>query len=76
MKALKIVLVASIASVAVFAFQTQAQSNLDHSKMSGMKMEKSTAGAEMTDGEVRKIDKEQGKITLKHVRSRTSTCLA
>lgn len=37
------------------------QENMDHSKM-GMTQEASM----MTDGEVRKIDKEAGKLTLKH----------
>lgn len=37
-----------------------AQTNMDHSKM-GM-----AATPGMTDGEIRKIDKETGKITIKH----------
>ena len=43
-----------------------AQSNVDHGKMDGVKTAQTTAAAEMTDGEVRKIDKEAGKVTLKH----------
>ncbi|MEK7346956.1 MAG: copper-binding protein [Pseudomonadota bacterium] len=37
-----------------------AQTNVDHGKMT------LSATPEMTDGEVRKIDKESGKITIKH----------
>ena len=66
MKALKTVLVASIATAAIFAVHAQAQSSMDHSKMDGMKMEKTAGSADTAEGEVRKIDKDQGKITLKH----------
>ena len=56
--------------VAPFAATAYAQSTMDHSKMdgkhmAGMKMENMAAG-QMTDGEVRKIDKDSQKITLKH----------
>lgn len=49
-----------------------AQSQADHSKMKGMDMSAQSSpktaesAASMTEGEVRKVDKEQGKITLKH----------
>ena len=43
-----------------------AQSGMDHSKMHGTKTAQTTAASEMTDGEVRKIDMESGKVTLKH----------
>jgi len=42
-----------------------AQAAMDHSKMGDMKMAGAGAG-EMSDAEVRKVDKEQGKVTLKH----------
>lgn len=44
-----------------------AQMTMDHSKM-GMDKDKMpmTAAPGMTDGEIRKIDKEQGKVTIKH----------
>lgn len=42
-----------------------AQMNMDHGNMAGMKMN-AQAGATMTDGEVRKIDKDAQKITIKH----------
>ncbi|MBA4177698.1 MAG: copper-binding protein [Leptothrix sp. (in: Bacteria)] len=40
-----------------------AQAPMDHSNMPGMK---AGDAEEMSDAEVRKIDKEQGKVTLKH----------
>ena len=43
-----------------------AQSNMDHGKMDGVKTAQTPTGPEMTDGEVRKIDMEGGKLTLKH----------
>ena len=49
-----------------------AQSQAEHSKMKGMDMSAQSSpktaesAASMTEGEVRKVDKEQGKITLKH----------
>ena len=46
---------AAVATHPVFA-----QMNMDHAKM-GM-----AAAPDMTDGEVRKIDKDAGKITIKH----------
>lgn len=57
---------------APFAIAAQAQT-VDHGNMSGMKMDpRSTmkadqpAASEMTDGEVRKVDKDSQRITLKH----------
>ncbi|MDP2017694.1 copper-binding protein [Hydrogenophaga sp.] len=46
---------------------SMAQTTMDHSKM-GMDQGKMgmAAAPGMTDGEVRKIDKENGKITIKH----------
>ena len=49
---------ASLTSVAAFA-----QAGMDHSKMGDMKMDRSK---DMTDGEVRKVDKDAGKLTIKH----------
>ena len=49
-----------------------AQSQVDHSKMKGMDKSAQSSpkadpgAAAVTEGEVRKVDKEQGKITLKH----------
>ncbi len=52
----------SLGSVSVFA-----QAGMDHSKMGGMKMEVSQdLSKDMTDGEVRKVDKKAGKVTIKH----------
>lgn len=60
---MKLRLVLSATALAFTAFAANpvfAQMNMDHSKM-GM------AGMpSMTDGEVRKIDKDAGKITIKH----------
>lgn len=51
---------AFIAAAMAFGGAANAQMNMDHGKM-GM-----AATPGMTDGEVRKIDKENGKITIKH----------
>ena len=53
-----------VAVAASFAGAADAQM-MGHGNMPGMKMD-SVADAAMTDGEVRKIDKENLKITLKH----------
>jgi Cu(I)/Ag(I) efflux system periplasmic protein CusF len=63
-----LVLALAFAATAPFAVSAYAQA-MDHSKMgdmnmSGMKMDNMPAS--MTEGEVRKIDKEAKKITLKH----------
>lgn len=61
MKTFKPLLVAlAFGASAPFAISAHAQA-MDHSKMGGMNMP-----ASMTEGEVRKIDKEAKKITLKH----------
>ena len=52
----------SLGSVAVFA-----QATMDHGKMGGMKMNVSEdLSKDMTDGEVLKLDKKSGKVTIKH----------
>ena len=43
-----------------------AQSSTDHGKTASATSTQTAATAEMTDGEVRKIDLEAGKLTLKH----------
>jgi len=43
-----------------------AQANMAGGKTGEMKMEQPAATVEMTDGEVRKVDKDAGKITIKH----------
>ena len=73
MKTLKtLITTAVLVVVAPLAITAQAQA-VDHGNMSGMKMDGMStmkmdqpAATEMTDGEVRKIDKETKKITLKH----------
>ena len=39
---------------------------MDRGKQDGMKMAQAAPASDMTDGDVRKIDKEAGKLTLKH----------
>ena len=69
MKTLKPLLLAlALAASASFAISAHAQA-MDHSKMGGMNMpgmKMDGTPASMTEGEVRKIDKEAKKITLKH----------
>ena len=70
MKALQHILVTGVlGTVAAFAGMAQAQSGHDHhaapAAASATKVAQ-TASAEMNEGEVRKIDKENRKITLKH----------
>lgn len=43
-----------------------AQTKMDGGKMGEMNMKQSAPAAEMTDGEVRKVDKNAKKITIKH----------
>jgi Cu/Ag efflux protein CusF len=69
MKTFKPFLVAMAFAASVpFAISAHAQA-MDHSKMGGMNMpgmKMDGSPASMTEGEVRKIDKEAKKITLKH----------
>ncbi|QHE89143.1 copper-binding protein [Hydrogenophaga sp. BPS33] len=61
MKKLNLSLAASVAALSfALAGPALAQMTMDNNKM-GM-----TAAPGMTDGEIRKIDKENGKITIKH----------
>ena len=43
-----------------------AQSTMDHGKMDSTKAAQTATASDMADGEVRKIDIEAGKVTLKH----------
>lgn len=64
MKSMKQLLVlVSIASATAFSGSAFAQTTMDASKMGGMKL---MARNDMTQGEVRKIDKDAKKITIKH----------
>ena len=73
MKTLKtLITTAALIVAAPFAITAQAQA-VDHGSMPGMKMDgmpgmkmEQPAATGMTDGEVRKIDKDSQKITLKH----------
>ena len=66
----KLTAAATTAWLVALAPAVQAQSTMDARKMDGMKTAQATtattAAAEMTDGEVRKIDMEAGKLTLRH----------
>ena len=57
MKAIAVMLAAAVLGAAIPAF---AQHSHDHASAT------SSAGAAWTEGEVRKVDKEAGKLTLKH----------
>lgn len=64
MKSIKqLVIFVSIVSATAFSGSAFAQATMDHSKMGDMKMMGSN---DMTQGEVRKIDKDARKITIKH----------
>lgn len=63
-----LVVALAFAASAPFAISASAQA-MDHSKMGGMNMsdmKMDSMPASMTEGQVRKIDKEARKITLKH----------
>ena len=53
------------ATVSALSFGAFAQSMIDASKTGDILMEQAATG-EMTEGEVRKVDKENKKLTLKH----------
>lgn len=64
MKTLQHILVAgALGAVAAFALPAQAQTDSHHLHATAAT---ATATADMTEGEVRKIDKQNKKITLKH----------
>ena len=67
MKSLKTLILTTVFTLACAASPgVLAQANMAGGKMGEMKMEQSAATVEMTDGEVRKVDKDAGKITIKH----------
>jgi Cu/Ag efflux protein CusF len=66
MKTIQTLFIAStFATLSALSIPAWAQSTLDQSKKSEMKMAQDGA-AMMTDAEVRKVDMAQGKVTLKH----------
>ena len=65
MKSLESLTAAGLVAVAASFAGTADAQTMSHGNMPGMKMD-NTADAVMTDGEVRKIDKQNLKITLKH----------
>ncbi|MBE0627918.1 MAG: copper-binding protein [Burkholderiales bacterium] len=58
--------VAVVASSGASAQATMSGGKMGDMKMGDMKMEQSAAAAAVTDGEVRKVDKNAKKITIKH----------
>lgn len=67
MNCLKKIAAAATASLVVtFTPALHAQTTTGSSKMDGVKTAQAAATSDMTDGEVRKIDMEAGKVTLKH----------
>ena len=62
-------LIATVTLVATstFSFGVLAQAAAEPNKMGDMKMDnKPAAAADVTDGEIRKVDKDAKKITIKH----------
>ena len=57
---------ASVASSGAVAQATMSGGKMGEMKMGNTNMQQSAATAEMTDGEVRKVDKNAKKITIKH----------
>ena len=67
MKKLNLFFVSSAALLgATLGANAHAQAAPDPGKMEGMKMDQAAAPTEMTDAEVRKVDLEGKKLTLKH----------
>ena len=63
-----LVIAAFIAAASLAAAGAYAQAPVDHSKMDHGKAAetKPDPSRELTDGEIRKVDKDAGKITIKH----------
>ena len=57
---------ASAALAFTLAPAVHAQATIDSATLDGMKTAQASAPSDLTDGEVRKIDLEAGKVTLKH----------
>lgn len=76
---LNLVAVCGFSLIAVNAYAEQNSTGIDMAemKMEGMKMDKmpakTTSATALSDGEVRAVDKENKKITLKHGRIKSST---
>lgn len=56
----KILTISALAFAGALPMSSHAQAMMDHSKMD------MTKPAAMTDGEVKKVDQENGKVTIKH----------
>lgn len=65
MKNFNYLLTIAAASFALMSAHTSVNAQMDHSKMDHSKMGSGSMAA-MTDGEIRKVDKDVGKVTIKH----------
>ncbi len=57
---------ATAAFVVILTPRVHAQATMEPSQVNGMKPAQAAPAPDMTEGEVRKIDMEAGKLTLKH----------
>lgn len=62
----KLAAAATAAWAVALTSAAHAQSTMNHDQMEGIKTAQVAPASDMTDGEVRKIDMEAGKLTLKH----------
>ena len=61
-----IVATAALIGASAISFAALAQSTPASAPMGEMKMDKAAAASDMTEGEIRKVDKDTKKITIKH----------
>lgn len=66
MKSINSLFLVSIAMAAAYSVSVIADDNKKHGGTPGASQEQAAGTADMADGEVRKIDKDNKKITLKH----------
>ena len=62
----KLVSTAALIGASAISFAALAQSTPAPAPMGEMKMDKPAAASDMTEGEIRKVDKDTQKITIKH----------
>ncbi len=66
MKSFNSLFLVSVAIVAAYSVGASADDNKEHGSVQGARQEQTAGSAEMSEGEVRKIDKDSKKITIKH----------
>lgn len=66
MKSLNSLFLVSVVVATAYSVSAIADDNKEHGSAQGAKMEQAADTAAMTEGEVRKIDKDNKKITIKH----------